>query len=103
MSSVIFLLFLLSLNLLEHLVLLFQLHLPFLKPVVARRCNEGSAIIIHRLVLFDHLEIVSHLANELNVGCFVDLLDLAIDNPEAVLAISSHTLQKLEPLAPGHA
>ena len=91
--------FLLLFQLLEHLVLLFILHQILFEPEVVLRFDDRRPIILIGLACLYQVEFSIDVAYEFCVGHLVHLINLAVDDPQALLVIPSHALQHLQPLA----
>ena len=67
---------------------------PRLEPVVELEFFARSIIIFAKPLLFlDLFQVGFHLADELDVCVLVDLVNLAVDYPQALLFIPPDTIQ----------
>ena len=100
LGSLALLLFLLLLNLLEHLdLLIILLQLLLEVDVVLIWFGRRPVILIRLLLFLDLNQVGSHPADEGGIGSCVDLLYLAVDYPEALLVMPPDAIQHLQPLA----
>ena len=77
--------------------------LSLLKPVIELSRFGNCAVSFLRLATLDELKVSFDFADKSVVGIFVDLVDLTVEDSEALFVVSSHALQQLKELSPRHA
>ena len=63
--------------------------------------SNGHDLLRHAAL--DQLQVGFHLSDELYVRVVVHLVDLAVDDPQALLVVPAHAFQQLEELSHRHA